>query len=89
MSMFAYMKVHCPICQSEMDGMKAYGRESRCCGKDCHEEWEWRRTLAIMGKKYFGKGSFTCLHCHSADCGSELCDGFCQLCGSKNVQKNS
>lgn len=50
--MFAYMKVHCPICCCEMDGMKAYGRESHCCGPTCHNEWEWRRTLAIMGKPY-------------------------------------
>lgn len=47
-----YMKVYCPICKSEMDGMRAYGRESRCCGKVCHEEWEWRRALAVMGEQY-------------------------------------
>lgn len=51
----SYMKVHCPICKVEMNGMTAYGRESRCCGKVCHNEWEWRRALAIMGKDYYPK----------------------------------
>ena len=49
---FSHMKVHCPICKAEIDGMKAYGREALCCDKECYEEWEWRRTLAIMGKPY-------------------------------------
>ena len=53
--MFGYMKVHCPICCSEMDGMKGYGRETRCCGKKCFTEWEWRRTLAILNKPYVPK----------------------------------
>lgn len=46
---FSYMRVHCPICKSEMDGMRGYGREARCCDAECYREWEWRRTLAIMG----------------------------------------
>lgn len=50
--MFGYMKVRCPICGGEMDGMKGYGREARCCDKECYEEWEWRRTLAILNKPY-------------------------------------
>ena len=52
MSIFSYMKVFCPICCSEMNGMNAYGRESHCCGKSCHDEWEWRRSLAVMGERY-------------------------------------
>lgn len=50
--MFSYMKVFCPICCSEMDGMQGYGREARCCSKQCHDEWEWRKILAILGKEY-------------------------------------
>ena len=50
--MFSYMKVHCPICRSEFDGIRSYGSQSHCCGKDCYDEWQWRRTLAIMGKPY-------------------------------------
>lgn len=53
MSLFSYMKVHCPICQIEMDGMRAYGQESHTCCKECHNEWEWRRTLAICGSQYY------------------------------------
>ena len=49
---FGYMKTHCPICRGEMDGMKGYGREANCCDRECYEEWEWRRTLAIMHKPY-------------------------------------
>lgn len=57
-AMSSYMKVHCPICKGEINGMTAYGRESRCCDKECHEEWEWRRAIAIMGKQYYPrKGS--------------------------------
>jgi len=50
--MFSRMEVHCPICRCEMDGMKGYGRKANCCGRECYQEWEWRRTLAIMGQPY-------------------------------------
>lgn len=49
---FSKQLVYCPICRQEMDGMKGYGRTANCCGKKCYEEWEWRRTLAILGKEY-------------------------------------
>jgi hypothetical protein len=52
MSVFAYMKVYCPICKSEMDGMRGCGREANCCDRECYAEWEWRKTLAIMGRPY-------------------------------------
>lgn len=51
--MSTYMKVHCPICRNEFDGMRPYGREWPCCSKECHDEAEWRRTLAIMNKAYY------------------------------------
>jgi len=50
--MFSYMKVHCPICKTEMNGMRGYGREAKCCDQECYQEWEWRKTLAILGKPY-------------------------------------
>ena len=50
--MSSHMSVQCPICGKAMDGMHPYGRDSHCCSKDCNQEWEWRRTLAIMGKPY-------------------------------------
>lgn len=49
--MFSYMKVYCPICRIEMDGMRTYG-ESNTCGRDCHREWGWRRALAICNESY-------------------------------------
>jgi hypothetical protein len=49
---FSYMKVHCPICRCEFDGMRPYGREAHCCSRECYKEWEWRQTLAIMNKPY-------------------------------------
>lgn len=60
--MYAYMPVHCPICRSEFDGMKAYGRLANCCSKDCCDEWEWRKTLAIMGKAYYAKRAVSNQH---------------------------
>lgn len=45
--MYAYMKVHCPICMAEFDGMKGgCGRQARCCDRECWDEWEWRYTLS-------------------------------------------
>lgn len=49
---FSRMEVYCPICRQPMDGMRGHGREANCCGKECYLEWEWRKTLAIMGEPY-------------------------------------
>jgi len=51
MPVFSYMIVYCPICRGEFNGMMSYGR-SNCCSRICHEEWEWRRTVSILGKEY-------------------------------------
>ena len=53
MPFFSKMLVYCPICRGEMDGMRGYGREANCCGKECYKEWEWRKTLGILGKEYY------------------------------------
>jgi hypothetical protein len=45
--------VYCCICNAEMDWHKRYGREGCCCGQDCHQEFEWRRTLSILNKTYY------------------------------------
>lgn len=50
--MFTRFFLWCPICRSEMDWHKAYGRDIRCCCKECHDEAEWRRTLSILGEEY-------------------------------------
>jgi len=52
MLLFTTCLFHCPVCTREYDWMRGYGREIRCCSKDCHDEAEWRRTLAILGKEY-------------------------------------
>lgn len=53
--MYSYMKVYCPICREPFNGMEGYGRidATRCCNKECYQEWEWRKTLAILGKEYY------------------------------------
>jgi len=51
--MFSVCEIFCPICQKEMDWMNGYGKDLKCCGKKCSVEFEWRRTLAIMGKEYY------------------------------------
>lgn len=51
--MFSTCEVRCCICGQPMDWMKRYGREDCSCGPSCHREFEWRRTLAIMGKAYY------------------------------------
>lgn len=32
----------------------AYG--AQFCGNGCYEEFEWRKTLSILGKEYYLKG---------------------------------
>ena len=53
--MFTMQPVFCPACggkgQTNFNGLGTYGRYL-CCGKKCHEEIEWRRTLAILNKPY-------------------------------------
>jgi hypothetical protein len=49
MPLFTYMKIYCPICRGEYDGMRPYGK---CCCKKCNDEYEWRKTLAICGEEY-------------------------------------
>ena len=44
--------LHCPVCRDEFNYHRGYGREIRCCGKQCHDEAQWRLTLSILGKPY-------------------------------------
>jgi hypothetical protein len=53
MSIFGYMKVYCPICRAECDGMRTIGQQSHTCSMECHNEWEWRKTLATLNKVYY------------------------------------
>lgn len=60
MSLFSFQKLYCPICAVGFltnfngDGGYGYGGNKRfvCCSKSCHDELDWRRTLAILGKEY-------------------------------------
>ncbi len=45
----------CFVCAADMDWHKRYGRDVPCCGRKCYEEFEWRRTLSILGKDYYPK----------------------------------
>ena len=49
--MFSRLSIRCCICGAECDGMRGYG-QARVCDKECHNELEWRRSLAILGKPY-------------------------------------
>lgn len=51
--MFGVLKVRCSICGEVMDWMRRYGREGCQCSKRCNDEFEWRRTLAILDKHYY------------------------------------
>lgn len=53
--MLSMQPVICPACgkkgETNFNGLGSYGNYL-CCGKKCHKEMEWRRTLAILGKPY-------------------------------------
>lgn len=53
MSVFSVCDVKCCVCGRAMDWMRRYGREGCSCSRACHQEFEWRRTLAILGKAYY------------------------------------
>jgi len=52
MGFFTTLDCYCAICCCKMDGMHNYGKESMCCSRKCFQEFEWRKTLAILGKTY-------------------------------------
>lgn len=51
--MFAECLIQCCICGKPMDWMQRYGMDQGCCSKVCYDEFDWRRTLAILGKQYY------------------------------------
>lgn len=56
MSLFSMQQLHCPVCSKEFEHdfnlSGGYGREMRCCSKECWDELEWRRSLALLGRAY-------------------------------------
>ena len=49
MSLFTKQPMRCCICAV---GFVA-DPEKPICSIECHEEWEWRKTLFIRGKPYY------------------------------------
>jgi len=49
--------IRCCICavHAPFDWHKRYGMDAACCCKECYEEFDWRRTLSILGKDYYPK----------------------------------
>lgn len=47
---------YCTNCGTKQDEQMVhpgpYGKEWKCCGKECHDEIQWKLTLSIMGKEY-------------------------------------
>lgn len=44
--------VLCCICSQPFTLKNQYGRDGCACSKECYREFDWRRTLSIMGKLY-------------------------------------
>lgn len=51
--MFTRCGIRCCVCGTDIDWHHRYGRDAPCCGKTCFDEFEWRRTLSILGKEYY------------------------------------
>jgi len=54
--LFSFQEYYCVICgvlhSQNFNNKGSYGKDKCCCSKECYEEWEWRKTLAILGKPY-------------------------------------
>ncbi len=48
--MIGRLEICCPICRSQFDYHRGYGRECRCCDKECHDEFNRRYSYSILGK---------------------------------------
>lgn len=49
--MFSGQDAFCNTCGRRLDtDFKAF--DGRFCGRECHKEMEWRKTLSILGKRY-------------------------------------
>ena len=52
-SHWSAMPMFCTVCGRKYDWHCGYSwRNSRACSRECHEEWNWRDVLSIMGKPY-------------------------------------
>lgn len=49
------LKCYCPICKKQMNYHDGYGRDQKCCSKNCYKEFDWRHTRSIIGLAYAPK----------------------------------
>jgi len=50
--MFSTMELFCQVCGKKFEtDFMAY--HARSCSRECYREFEWRKTLSIMGKDYY------------------------------------
>lgn len=45
--------LHCQICGISFVPNRCFSFGGRVCDRDCQQEYEWVKTLMIMGKKYY------------------------------------
>lgn len=56
MPLFSKQQVHCNICGKPFE-TQFMPYDGRFCGQECCDEYNWRKTLAIMGKTYYPRDS--------------------------------
>jgi hypothetical protein len=58
MSFFGTTQLFCTVCGCRYQWSPNHGfSKSRACCRECHEEFQRRETLAIMGKAYYPRPS--------------------------------
>lgn len=50
--LFSKQKWFCQICGQEQNKVIGPPWDARVCSQKCWREWEWRKTLSIMGSDY-------------------------------------
>jgi hypothetical protein len=70
---FETYELFCNVCKVRIHATPGTGYESQgVCGKQCWDERDWRRTLAILGKKYYPLGGTP--PCRPSEAGSGSAD---------------
>jgi len=55
MSFYSKQKHFCRTCGGELFTNLAGAGSMEYCSMDCKDEFEWRRTLSLLGKEYYIK----------------------------------
>ena len=54
--LFSNQQVHCNVCGKPFETQfRLY--DGRFCSQECCDEYNWRKTLSIMGKAYYPRDS--------------------------------